>query len=63
MKEVEWTSQKEHRDSAQTCRDGADKAEAHLELRPAGSVKGKMKAFSQYSSSKMKAEENYLCGV
>ena len=59
----EWTSQEEHRDGAQACRDGAEKTKAHLELRPVGNVKGKMKGFSKDISSKMKAEENYLCGV
>lgn len=63
MRKEEWTSQEEHRDGAQACRDGAEKAKAHLELRSAGNVKGKTKAFFKYISSKMKAEENYLRGV
>lgn len=47
MRKEEWTAQEEHRDSVQPCRDGAEKAKAHLELRQAGNVKGKMKGFSK----------------
>lgn len=63
MRQEEWISRKEHRDNTQTCRNGAEKAEAHLELRPTRNVKGKIEGFSKYINSKIKAEENYLCGV
>lgn len=51
-------TQEECRDTVQVCRDGVRKAKAHLELKLARDVKGNIKGFSRYVSSKMKTREN-----
>ncbi|XP_075581659.1 lens epithelium-derived growth factor-like [Pelecanus crispus] len=51
-------TQEECRDSVQVCRDRVRKAKAHLELRLARDVKGNIKGFYRYISSKMNTREN-----
>ncbi|XP_064900742.1 transcription factor RFX3-like isoform X2 [Columba livia] len=50
--------QEECSGTVQVCRDGVREAKAHLELKLARDVKGDIKGFYRYISSKMKTREN-----